>query len=147
MIYHLMVPLAEDVPGANVFRYISFRTAWCMITSLLICYVAFPPFIEWMKARKVAQIIREDGPESHRIGKVGTPTMGGVCILLSVAISTLLWARRDIPFVWITRAVLLVPGEPHRRVARRPRRASVRLPAHGPHALRGRQRVQQPPQQ
>jgi phospho-N-acetylmuramoyl-pentapeptide-transferase len=110
VIYHLMVPLAEDVPGANVFRYISFRTAWCMITSLLICYVAFPPFIEWMKARKVAQIIREDGPESHRIGKVGTPTMGGVCILLSVAISTLLWARLDIPFVWMTLAVLLGYG-------------------------------------
>jgi phospho-N-acetylmuramoyl-pentapeptide-transferase len=81
-----------------------------MITALFICYVAFPPFIEWMKGRKVAQIIREDGPESHRIAKVGTPTMGGVCILFSVIISTLLWARLDIPYVWMTLVVLIGYG-------------------------------------
>ena len=110
MIYELFVPLAGDLPGVNVFRYTTFRTAWGMITSLVICYLAFPRFIQWMKTRKVAQIIRDDGPESHMLTKVGTPTMGGVCIIASVAISTLLWARLDVPLVWMTLAVLLGYG-------------------------------------
>jgi phospho-N-acetylmuramoyl-pentapeptide-transferase len=110
LLYHLMVPLSDAVPGANVFRYITFRTAWGMITALVIAYMLFPSFIEWMRKRKVEQIIREDGPESHRLGKVGTPTMGGVCILLSVAISTLLWARLDTPVTWMLLIVLLGYG-------------------------------------
>ncbi len=110
MIYYLLVPLAGDLPGANVFRYITFRTAWGLITALVICYLIFPPFIAWMKRRKVDQIIRDDGPESHLLTKVGTPTMGGVCILLSVALSTLIWARLDEPVVWMTLFVMLGYG-------------------------------------
>lgn len=110
MIYHLLVPLSEQLPGANVFRYLTFRTAWGLITALMICYVIFPPFIAWMKSRKAAQIIREDGPESHLLAKVGTPTMGGVCILLSVALSSLLWCRLDQPAVWMTLWVMLGYG-------------------------------------
>lgn len=110
MIYELVVPWADTIPGANVFRYITFRTAWGMITALTVAYLIFPPFIERMRRARVDQIIREDGPESHRLNKVGTPTMGGVCILASVASATLLWARLDSPAVWMTLVVLLGYG-------------------------------------
>ena len=110
MIYHFLVPLSDTLPGANVFRYISFRTAWGLITALLITYLVFPPFIQWMKAQKVNQIIRDDGPESHMLNKVGTPTMGGVCILAGVSISALLWARLDNPMTWIVLVVTLGYG-------------------------------------
>src|SRR5687768_1807445 len=106
MLYHLLTPLSEDLPGANVFRYISFRTAWGMITALGITYILFPWFIDRMKKIRMEQIIREDGPESHRLNKIGTPTMGGVCILAGVVVSVLLWARLDNPFVWMTLIVM-----------------------------------------
>ncbi len=110
MLYWLFIEqglLADVIPGTNVFRYISFRTAWGMLTALGIAYLVFPMFIEWMKSRKAAQIIREDGPESHRLTKVGTPTMGGVCIHVGVVLSTLLWARLDNPLVWMVLAVMV----------------------------------------
>ena len=113
MLYHLFVdpgPLAGMLPGTGVFRYITFRTAWAVITALLVSYFLFPPFIQWMKQQRVNQIIRSDGPESHLLNKVGTPTMGGVCILLGVAVATLLWARLDIPEVWMALAVMLGCG-------------------------------------
>ena len=113
MLYWLFVnpgPLAETVPGTGVFRYISFRTAWAVITALLVVYLLFPSFISWMKQRKMDQIIRDDGPESHLLNKVGTPTMGGVCILIGVAISTLLWCRLDSPYPWMVLMVMLGYG-------------------------------------
>ncbi len=110
MIYELVVPWSDTLPGANVFRYISFRTAWGMITALVLAYLLFPPFIARMQQMKMDQIIRDDGPESHRLTKVGTPTMGGVCILVAVSASALLWARLDVPYVWMTLVVLLGYG-------------------------------------
>lgn len=110
MIYHLMVPLAEHLPGANVFRYLTFRTAWGMLTALAVAYLIFPRFIAWMKARRVEQIIRTDGPASHLLDKKDTPTMGGVCILFAVAVSILLWARLDQPLTWMVLIVLLGYG-------------------------------------
>ncbi len=113
MLYWLFIEqglLADVLPGTNVFRYLSFRTAWGMLTSLAITYVVFPWFIEWMKARKAAQIIRTDGPESHLLQKVGTPTMGGVVLHVGVVISTLLWARLDTPLVWMVLSVLVGYG-------------------------------------
>jgi phospho-N-acetylmuramoyl-pentapeptide-transferase len=110
MLYHLLTPLSDTLPGANVFRYQSFRTAWGLITALVIAYLLFPWFIERMKKMKMEQIIREDGPESHRLGKLGTPTMGGVCIIIGVAVSALLWCRLDVPLVWMTLVVMLGYG-------------------------------------
>jgi len=101
--------LAEIFPGTNVFRYISFRTAWGMITALLISYLVFPWFIRWMKQRKADQIIRTDGPESHLLTKVGTPTMGGVPMLAGVTVATLLWARLE-PQTFMVLLVMLGYG-------------------------------------
>ena len=110
MLYHLLVPHAGSSGLFNLFRYITFRTAWALMTALAICYVVFPYFIEWMKRKRMAQIIRTDGPQEHIENKVGTPTMGGLPMLLSIAISTLLWARLDQPVVWMVLAVTLGYG-------------------------------------
>ncbi len=110
MLYHLLVPLAEEHPLFNLFRYITFRTAWGMITALTLSYVLFPPFIRWMRAQKMAQIIRAEGPQSHVENKVGTPTMGGAVMLLSIVAATLLWARLDQPVVWMALVILVVHG-------------------------------------
>lgn len=110
MLYHLMPLLSDLVPGVNVFRYISFRTAWGVVTALLIAYLVFPAFIRWMKSRKVAQIIRDDGPESHMLNKVGTPTMGGIPMLAGVAAAVLLWARLDVPITWMMLTVMVGYG-------------------------------------
>ena len=110
MLFHLLVPYANANPFFNLFRYISFRTAWGLMTALAITYFVYPWFIRRMKQLKMDQIIRDDGPESHRLNKLGTPTMGGVPILLAVAISTLLWARLDQPVVWMTLVITLGYG-------------------------------------
>ncbi len=110
MLYHLLVPLADDLILFNVFRYTSFRMAWALITTLGLCYIAYPWFIRWMKDRKVAQIIRDDGPQGHLETKVGTPTMGGLPMLAAIGTSSLLWCRLDIPLVWMLVTVLLGYG-------------------------------------
>ncbi|RMG58045.1 MAG: phospho-N-acetylmuramoyl-pentapeptide-transferase [Deltaproteobacteria bacterium] len=100
MIYHLLYPLKGLIPYFNVFRYITFRTIYASITGLLIAFLFGKPLIRYLKMRQVGQPIREDGPETH-FSKEGTPTMGGVLIILGTVIPTLLWARLDNPFVWI----------------------------------------------
>jgi len=110
MLYHLLYPLSEDIAGVGVFRYVSFRTPWAIITALIIAYGMFPKYIAWMQQRKMSQIIRDDGPESHLLNKVGTPTMGGVCILFAIACSGLLWGKLDEPAVWMFLVVLLGYG-------------------------------------
>lgn len=101
MLFHLMPLLSDFVPATRVFQQTTFRTAWGIVTALAIAYLVFPSFIRWMRQRKMSQIIRDDGPESHLLTKVGTPTMGGVCILAGIVISTVLWARLDSPLIWM----------------------------------------------
>ncbi|MEL6344892.1 MAG: phospho-N-acetylmuramoyl-pentapeptide-transferase [Myxococcota bacterium] len=110
MLYHLLFPLADSNPFFNLFGYITFRTPMALITTLLICYALYPRFINLMKSIKMEQIIREHGPESHLTTKVGTPTMGGVLMVVSITISTLLWARLDEPMVWMALLVFLGYG-------------------------------------
>ena len=87
----------------NVFRYVSFRTVMAMITALLMSFM-YPKFIGKLLERQVGQVVRDDGPESH-LKKRGTPTMGGSLILLSLVVSTLLWADLSNHFVWIFLAI------------------------------------------
>ncbi len=107
MLVHLLSPLG----GAfNVVRYITFRTACAMVTALVFCYLVYPPFIAWLRRRKMEQAIRADGPQAHLETKVGTPTMGGLVMLAGVAVATLLWARLDAPLVGLTLLVTLGYG-------------------------------------
>ena len=85
----------------NVFQYITFRTGGAFLTSLLIMLLFGQSFIDLVKRWEVTQTIREYGPQSH-LAKSGTPTMGGLLMLLSLVIATLLWARLDNRFIWLT---------------------------------------------
>ena len=99
MLYHLLYPLAETFGGFNVVRYITFRTAAATLTALFISFVMGPWLIRKLSALRVGQPIREIGPDHQ--AKAGTPTMGGLLILLSLIVSVLLWAQLDNRFVWI----------------------------------------------
>src|SRR5918997_1204494 len=88
------------VKALNVFQYVTFRTAYATITALLISLVFGGRVIRALRRLKVGQMIREEGPQTH-IAKRGTPTMGGVLIIGSVLISTLLWARLNSLYIWI----------------------------------------------
>ncbi len=88
------------VKALNVFQYVTFRTAYAAVTALLISLVFGGRVIEALRRLKVGQEIREEGPQAHQ-AKRGTPTMGGVLIIGSVLISTLLWARLSSLYVWI----------------------------------------------
>jgi phospho-N-acetylmuramoyl-pentapeptide-transferase len=98
-----------DYFGAlNLFRYLTFRTMGAILTALLISFICGKPFILWLKTKqKEGQPIREDGPESHLLTKKGTPTMGGVLILMALLGSTLLWADLSNPYIWMTMLVTL----------------------------------------
>lgn len=111
MLYNLLTPLAEQYPFLNLFNYITFRSGGAVFTSLIISFIIGPRVIRWLKSKQAeGQPIRLDGPESHLLTKKGTPTMGGVMILLSVTISTLLWADISNQYVWIVLGVTLAYG-------------------------------------
>ncbi len=100
MFYHLLYPLHTKISAFNVFRYITFRTIYAGLTALLICFILGPWVIRKLGEMQVGQYIREDGPQSHH-KKSGTPTMGGVLIIFSVVVSTLLWANLANYYIWI----------------------------------------------
>jgi len=86
----------------NLFRYITFRSGAAFFTALIFGFIFGKPLINMLRSRQgKGQPIRDDGPESHK-AKQGTPTMGGLMILSSLLVATLLWARLDNPYVWIT---------------------------------------------
>lgn len=99
MIYHLLYPLSDTCSYFNVFRYITFRTIYAAITALVICFVLGPWLIGKLQSLQIGQPIRDDGPDSH-LSKEGTPTMGGVLIIFSVVLSTFLWAKLTVDYVW-----------------------------------------------
>ena len=100
MFYHIFYPLAADVKLFNIFRYLTFRTIYAMITALLVCFVIGPWIIRTLEGLQARQVIRTDGPESH-LQKQGTPTMGGVMILAAIIIPTLLWADLTNVYIWV----------------------------------------------
>jgi phospho-N-acetylmuramoyl-pentapeptide-transferase len=107
VLYHLLWPLHTSHAIFNVFRYITFRTIYAAVTALLLSFVLGPWLIRELQDRQVGQTVRTDGPESHLV-KQGTPTMGGLLIVLATVLPTLLWANLSTPSVWI--AVLVTIG-------------------------------------
>src|SRR3954466_2117632 len=100
MLYYLLYPLRDVIVGFNVFRYITFRTAFAALTALLISLILGPWLIERMRRIKLGQYIREEGPKSHQ-AKAGHPTMGGILINVAIIIPTILWADILNPYIWI----------------------------------------------
>ena len=101
MLYHIFYPLATNVKLFNIFKYLTFRTIYSMITALVVCFVLGPWIIRKLESLQARQVIRTDGPESH-LQKQGTPTMGGVLILAAIIIPTLLWADLSNQYIWLT---------------------------------------------
>ena len=100
MLLELAQWLAKDIRGFNVFNYITLRTVLAALTSLMISFIVGPSMIRKLTAYKIGQSVRDDGPQTHLV-KAGTPTMGGALILVSIAISTLLWADLGNRYVWV----------------------------------------------
>jgi phospho-N-acetylmuramoyl-pentapeptide-transferase len=125
MLYDLTRPLANQFILFNLFRYITFRSGAACLTALIVCFILGPPLIRWLRSvQRYGQPIREDGPERHLVEKKGTPTMGGVLILTSLTISTLLWVDLRNAYVWSVLFVTLGYGalgfaDDYRKLSRR----------------------------
>ena len=109
MLYHLLTPLAKKHILFNLFNYITFRAAGATVTALLLAFVIGPWIIARLRTLRVGQVIRAEGPASHQ-GKRGTPTMGGLIIILATVVPTLLWARLDTGFVIVACVATLWMG-------------------------------------
>ncbi len=100
MLYSYLYGLHEIFSPFNVFRYITFRTALAVITSALITFCLAPYIIQWLKGFSLTQQIREEGPKNHQ-SKAGTPTMGGILIIISTLTAVLLWANLSNRYIWL----------------------------------------------
>ena len=100
MLYHLLYPLHESFSILNVMRYITFRTAAASITALVLTLLLGPWMIRRLREFQIGQVIRTEGPKSHQ-SKAGTPTMGGLLILVAALVPTLLYADLTNPYIWI----------------------------------------------
>jgi len=101
MLYYLLYPLTQYWSAFNVFKYSTFRAIYAALTAILITFLIGNFVIKKLKQMKASQPIREDGPKSHHV-KSGTPTMGGIIIIISVLVSVLLWAKLDNGLVQLT---------------------------------------------
>lgn len=101
MLPDLLMAFADDYKILNLFRYITFRTGGAIITALILCLMFGERFIMWLKKHQAeGQPIRSDGPETHILTKAGTPTMGGLLILGSFILATLLWVPLSNQYLW-----------------------------------------------
>ena len=100
MLYHIFYPLAANIKLFNIFKYLTFRTIYAMITALIVCFILGPWIIRKLESLQARQVIRTDGPDSH-LQKQGTPTMGGVIILAAIVFPTLLWADLTNQYIWL----------------------------------------------
>ena len=106
MLYHLLLDLQDHFSWLNVIKYITFRGIISLLFSLTISLLLYPWFIREITKKQLGQVVRDDGPKSH-YSKSGTPTMGGLLLVLSVAATSLLWMRWDNPSLWLCLALLL----------------------------------------
>ena len=100
MLYKFILNFVDIFSFLNVFKYLTVRTGLSMFTSLFIVFLIGNPFIKFFSAKHITNPIREDGPNEHIIKKIGTPTMGGVLILLGLFFSVLLWCDLSNPYIW-----------------------------------------------
>jgi phospho-N-acetylmuramoyl-pentapeptide-transferase len=104
MFYYLYLKFHAQFHFLNLFRYVTFRTAYASLTALFLSMFLGPYLIRRLKKFQIGQYIREDGPEAHQ-SKAGTPTMGGVLINLCIVVPTLMWADLRNPFIWLALGV------------------------------------------
>jgi len=100
MLYSLLTSFINEFSFLNVFRYLTFRTGLSLVSSFIIVFLIGGPFIKYFSQKNITEPIRDDGPIDHIFKKVGTPTMGGVVILIGMLLSTLLWADLSNIYIW-----------------------------------------------
>ena len=100
MLYNLVINLVDQFSFLNVFKYLTFRTGLAMFTSMAVVFLVGTPFIRFFSARQILDPIRDDGPSEHIIKKIGTPTMGGVLILIGLFSGILLWGDLSNRYIW-----------------------------------------------
>ncbi len=105
MLYEWLYPLSDQFHVLNIFRYVTFRAVYAALTAFLLSLAFGPVCIRFLTRLKIGQSVRLDGPQTH-LKKAGTPTMGGVLIVWSLVVSSILWARLDNRYVWITLAAV-----------------------------------------
>ena len=101
MLYSYLISLIDQFSALNVFRYLTFRTGLSLMSSMTIVFLVGGPFIKFIGSHKITGPIRDDGPLDHIIKKVGTPTMGGLLILIGILFGTLLWADLNNSYIWV----------------------------------------------
>jgi phospho-N-acetylmuramoyl-pentapeptide-transferase len=109
MLYWITQLLQGQYHALRVFQYITLRSILAALTALIVCLFFGPSMIKWLVKMQIGQTVRDDGPKSH-LSKKGTPTMGGVLILLGIAISCLLWGDLTQPDLWLVLSVTLSFG-------------------------------------
>lgn len=107
MFKEFLYPLVQYFTPFNIFQYITFRAAYAAITALLVTFVLAPPIIAYLRRKKLGESIRGDGPQSHQ-SKSGTPTMGGILMIISTVLAVLLWQDLRSSYTWI--ALLAIAG-------------------------------------
>ena len=100
MLYHLFTSLIEEYSFLNIFTYLTVRTGLAMFTAMLVIFIIGTPFINFFSKKQIHDPIRKDGPEKHILKKIGTPTMGGVLILIGLFSGILLWSDLKNSFNW-----------------------------------------------
>ncbi len=110
MLYNFLLNFVDTYSYLNVFKYLTFRTGLAMFTSMIIVLLIGTPFIKFFSARQILDPIRSDGPDEHIIKKIGTPTMGGVLILIGLLSSILLWGNLKNIFVIFATIIALSYG-------------------------------------
>jgi len=101
VLYSFLISLVDQFSALNVFRYLTFRTGLSVMSSMIIVFIIGGPFIRFIESHKITGPIRDDGPIGHIVKKVGTPTMGGLLILIGILFGTLLWADLNNTYVWV----------------------------------------------
>ncbi len=101
MLYNFLISLVDQFSALNVFRYLTFRTGLSVMSSMIIVFLIGGPFIRFIESHKITGPIREDGPIDHIVKKIGTPTMGGVLILIGILFGTLLWSDLSNSYIWV----------------------------------------------
>src|SRR5271169_1169506 len=100
MLYKLLFGMRDFASPLNVFGYITFRTALAVIAGMLLSLFIGPKIIVWLKKISITQQIRDDGPQSH-LKKSGTPTMGGIIIIVCIVLTILMWGDIENMYVWV----------------------------------------------
>ena len=100
MLFHFFTSLIDQYSFFNVFKYLTFRTGLAVMTSLIIVFIIGGPLIKIFSEKMITGPIRQDGPIDHIVKKSGTPTMGGVIIIIGIILSTLLWADLSNIYIW-----------------------------------------------